>query len=133
MTIHHFGLVVRSIQAYLPRSVWELRGQIVTDPLQSAKLCMVGLPGDAHAPLVELIEPLGPDGPCYRAQSQDPLWHHVCFTFRNRGEADLFAEQGRMLGVTEWKPAVLFGGRPVRFVYGQNRELIELISDEVLR
>ena len=132
MTIHHFGLVVPSIQAYLPRSVWELRGQIVTDPLQSARLCMVGLPGDVHAPLVELIEPLGPDAPCYRAQLHGPVWHHVCFSFRNCGEADLFAKEGRLLEVTGWKPATLFGSRPVRFVYGRNRELIELISNEIL-
>ena len=129
--VHHFGLVVPNIETYLPMSVWELRSRIVADPNQGARLCMVSPVGDDSPPLVELIEPLGPVSPVYRVQQAGSAWHHVCFRFCTRAEADAFADERRMLPVSEWKPAVLFGMRPIRFVYARNRQLIEFISDEI--
>jgi hypothetical protein len=129
-TVHHFGLVVPNIEAYLPTSVWELRGQIVSDPKQQARLCMVGLAGDPSPPLVELIEPVGSDSPVERAQRGGPAWHHVCFHFAGCAEADAFANTRRMLPVSGWKPAVLFEMRQVRFAYTRDRQLIEFLSDE---
>jgi hypothetical protein len=32
--------------------------------------------------------------------------------------------------VTSWQPAVLFGGRPVRFAYSRNRKLLEFLAGE---
>jgi hypothetical protein len=128
--IHHFGYVVRSIEDYLKQSVWELRGPIVTDPLQKARLCMVGVPGDDGRHLVELIEPVGEHSPVYRASQQSQGWHHVCLALSTKVEAEELMRGQRMLPVTPWKPAALFEMREVRFVYTRNRELVELIIDE---
>jgi methylmalonyl-CoA/ethylmalonyl-CoA epimerase len=102
----------------------------VSDPIQQARLCMVGLKGDPSAPIVELVQPSGDQSPTYRAGAKGGGWHHVCLILANTRDGDEFAGSQRMLPVTPWQPAVLFDGRPVRFFYSRNRELIELISDE---
>jgi hypothetical protein len=129
--IHHFGLVVPSIETYLQQSsMWELRSPIVEDPLQKARLCMIGLVDDASPAIVELVQPLGDDSPTSRAASKGVGCHHVCLSVATAAAGDAMIAQHRLLPVTRWKPAALFSGRPVRFVYSRNRELIELISDD---
>ncbi len=44
-------------------------------------------------------------------------------------EITALMRERRLLPVTPWQPAVLFGGRTVRFVYSRNRELLELFAD----
>lgn len=126
--IHHFGQVVRDIDTHLVGSLWQTAGPIVTDPLQRARLCLAALPGDA--PRVELIQPLDADSPTWHALQRGPGWHHVCLILPTRAAGDTFVQERRLLPVTEWMPAVLFDGRPIRFVYSRQRELIELLADE---
>jgi hypothetical protein len=132
--IHHFGMVLaKTIEDYLRDSIWELKSEIVTDPLQLSRLCMVGPIGSSETPLIELIEPQGNESPTYRSAKETPGWHHVCFWLPKKDAAEEYIRKGRMLPVTPWKPAVLFDGRLVRFVYSRNRELIELVVDEYER
>jgi hypothetical protein len=140
--IHHFGLLVKNIERFLQRSIWKLEGPIVTDPLQKARLCMVGLSGESSstsdttihaampAPLVELIEPLDENAPTWKACAGGQNWHHVCLSFPTMDAGDQYLKEKGLLPVTPWQPAVLFGGRGIRFVYSRNRELVEFLSDE---
>jgi hypothetical protein len=38
----------------------------------------------------------------------------------------------RLLPITTWEPAELFGGRAIRFAYSRNRELLEFLADEAI-
>jgi len=130
--IHHFGRIVISIESYLDSSPWKQHGSVVVDPLQNARLCMVKLEGSAGQPIVELIEPMGEKSRIYRAQQSGVGWHHICFSFCNNATADKFLKNYRMLPVTDWEPALLFGNQTVRFAYTRSRELIELVVDDNL-
>jgi hypothetical protein len=128
--LHHIGIIVAHIDVYLADSPWELRGEIVTDPLQQARLCLVGLPGAAEA-AAELVEPLGEESRLWGALQRGAGPHHVCFGVQTMAAGDALLRRHRFLPVTSWEPAVLFSGRPVRFAYSRQRELIEVISDEI--
>jgi len=128
--LHHTGIIVANIEAYLGSSFWELRGEIVTDPRQGARLCMVGLPGEEAA--AELIEPLGEDSRVYTALQRGTGPHHLCFHVPTMADGDSLIRDYRLLPVTPWEPAVLFSGRAVRFVYSRTRELMELLCDEII-
>lgn len=128
--LHHFGIVATNIESYLSQSLWELRGSIITDPIQGARLCMAGLPSDIAA-MIELVEPLDETSPAWRTLQQGLRWHHVCLSVPTILAGERLMRQRRLLPVTPWQPAVLFGGRAIRFVYSRNKELIEFLSDEV--
>jgi hypothetical protein len=127
LPIHHVGRIVASIDAYLERSPWPCRRGPVTDPRQGARLALLEV--DAGSPWIELVEPTGDDSPVWGAGQRDTVWHHVCLTAGTRAAGDRWLEEHRLLPVTEWTPAVLFDGRPVRFAYSRNRELVELLAD----
>ncbi len=128
--IHHVGQLVQRIETHLERSLWSARSPIVVDPLQGARLVLVALPGDERSPFVELVEPLGEGTPVWSALQKGVSWHHVCYEVGPRAEAERLVERHRMLPVTPWQPAVLFGGRAVRFVFTRARELVEFLADE---
>jgi hypothetical protein len=129
LRVHHVGLLVQHIETYLENSFWSLRSPIVYDPIQKARLCLVGLAtDDGH--LVELIEPEGEQSRTYRAFANGQRQHHICFWVPDRAVADALFSAYRFLPVTDWEPAPLFEGRPVRFAYTRNRELLEFVADE---
>lgn len=128
--IHHYGQIVASIETHLSRSIWRAQSAIVVDPLQGARLVLVSFPGDLSSPWVELVEPLGEGSPVWSALQKGVSWHHVCLAVASRAEAERISAEHRLLAVTPWVPAVLFGGRAVRFVFSRSRELIEFLADE---
>ena len=129
ISIHHYGVIVADIDEYVTRSLWQPLGPIVHDPLQGARLCLAGLhPG--MTPTIELVEPVGEGSPLHAALDRGTSWHHVCFEVPTRARADEIIAARRLLPVTDWKPATLFDGRNVRFVYSRNRELVEFLSGD---
>jgi hypothetical protein len=130
LSLHHVGVIVRSIEAYVRNSLWQPFTDIVHDQIQGARLCLAGIsPG--MSPAIELVEPDNQDSPLWKALERGTSWHHLCFQVPSVERADELIKEHRMLQVTAWAPAVLFGGRPVRFVYSRNRELVEFLSEEV--
>lgn len=129
VSVNHFGLVVPSIERYLENSVWRAYKDVVHDPLQGARLCLVGLHAEM-CPAIELVEPVDEDSPVWAAMKRGTTWHHVCLEVPTKQRADELVHLYRFLTVTDWKPAVLFGGRSVRFAYSRNRELFEFLSEE---
>ena len=129
ISVHHYGVIVAGIEAYLARSLWQPLGPVVHDPRQGARLCLAGLHG-GMSPAIELVEPVGEDSPLRAALDRGTSWHHVCFEAPTRARADEIIAAHRLLPVTGWKPATLFGGRTVRFVYSRNRALIEFLSGD---
>lgn len=130
VVVHHVAVIVRRIEEYLEKSLWREAGAIVHDPRQGARLCLVSLyPG--MVPAIELVEPMGEEAPTWASLQRGTTWHHICLQTPSVSYADAIIRQHRLLAVTEWKPAVLFNARPVRFAYTRNRELIEFLSEEI--
>ncbi|HEU4422006.1 MAG TPA: VOC family protein [Pilimelia sp.] len=129
VSVHHFGVIVANIERYLEKSLWRSHGAIVHDPLQGARLCLVGLYPDM-SPAIELVEPVDESSPLWESLKRGTSWHHICLAAPTTKRADELIREHRFLPVTDWKPAVLFDGRPVRFVYSRNRELVEFLAEE---
>jgi catechol 2,3-dioxygenase-like lactoylglutathione lyase family enzyme len=127
MRLHHVGFVVPNIGDHLAGSIWLRHGDIVTDPLQGARLCMAALPG--QPPVAEFIEPLGPESRVWNALQRAPGPHHLCFTVPTMAEGDEVIKARRLLPVTPWEPAPLFAGHTVRFAYSRRRELLEFLCE----
>ena len=125
LRLHHVGLSVRRIEDHLEDSAWRRRSAIVHDPLQGARLCLVSASHD-DAAVIELVEPLDDDGSAFK---HGGARHHVCFEVANTQVADDYIESRRLLAITHWKPAVLFGGRMVRFAYTRQHELVEFLAN----
>jgi hypothetical protein len=126
--LHHIGYLVVDIDQYLSASHWTKQSGTVEDPLQNARLCLLRLKHPAD-PLLELIEFVQRDGLERKSPAQRPGLHHLCFSVPSTEAGEQWARASRFLPVTSWKPAVLFGGLPVRFYYSRNRELVELLAE----
>jgi catechol 2,3-dioxygenase-like lactoylglutathione lyase family enzyme len=126
--LHHVGVVVANIETYLSRSLWQLDGAIVVDPIQQCRLCLTRVAPGIHT-AIELVEPLHERSPTWAALDRGGGWHHVCLAVRSEEAGDELMHAQRLLPVTPWQPAALFGGRAVRFAYTRNRELVELFAD----
>jgi hypothetical protein len=125
---HHVGVVVANIETYLSSSLWQLEGEIVIDPIQRCRLCLTRVaPGVSTA--IELVEPLHEGSPTRAALDRGGGWHHVCLAVQSERAGDELMQSRRLLPVTPWQPATLFGGRRIRFAYTRNRELVELLAD----
>jgi len=122
-------MIVQDIEEHLENSLWVLRGEIVFDPGQQARLCMTQMPdgGDSQ---IELIQPVDETSPTWRARTAGGGYHHVCFSSLLMSEADSLIQEHRMIPVSAWQAAVLFSGRAIRFAYTRNRELVEFLADE---
>jgi hypothetical protein len=129
LRVHHFGLVVGNIEQALAQSLWTARGEAVVDPIQQCRLCLATLAGTDH-PIVELVEPLYERAPTWATLKRGGGWHHLCVAVESTEVGDALMKDRRMLPVSDWQPAVLFGGRPVRFAYTRNRELLEFLAGE---
>jgi hypothetical protein len=129
VSLHHCGIIVEDIDGYLRTSLWQVVGERVFDPIQCAHLCMVSLPGQPAN--LELVQPANADSPTYGALQKGTRLHHLCMQVSTAAEGDSLIRQHRMLPVTPWQPAVLFGGRVVRFAYSRNKELLEFLSEEL--
>ena len=127
-SLHHIGYLVNDIDRYLIASHWTKETDTVKDPLQNARLCLLRMPHPA-SPLLELVEFLQRDGLPEPSSARQPGLHHLCFAVPSTEAGERWAADCRFLPVTSWKPAVLFGGLPVRFYFSRNRELLELLSE----
>ena len=79
---------------------------------------------------VEIEEELDPRDDLIRRLLEYKRYRDLARELDSRAAADRLIETAHMLPVTEWEPAVLFGGSPVRFAYTRSRELLEFYVDE---
>jgi hypothetical protein len=119
---------VDDLARYLRATHWTPETDPVEDPLQGARLCLLRI-GDAANPFLELVEFVNARKESDLSGTAPLALHHLCFLVPTRSAGEEWARNGRFLPISDWKPAVLFGGKPVRFYYSRNRELLELLSE----
>ena len=92
LSLHHIGYVVRTINTiaanYVSRFGYELVTPIIHDPLQTALVQFLKLPGDRT--YLEYVAPDGPDSKLVNAAKRAGL-NHLCFTSGPRCPSYRFA------------------------------------------
>lgn len=131
LSFHHVGFVIASIKkagesiAQSLGTEWD--GEIIHDPLQHVRVAFLraGAPND---PLVELVEPVGPESTVSQFLKRGGGLHHLCYEVNSLGEQ---LEVSKALGglvARQPLPAVAFGGRRIAWVYTKNRLLLEYLE-----
>ena len=128
--LNHVGVATRSISDSLAlyRSMFgaEPHGEPCDLPAQGVRVCFVNAPNSQ----IELIEPLGENGPIVKFLEKNPLGgqHHVCFEVPDihAAKAEMEAKGAKVLG----EPRIGAHGTPVIFVHPRDMGgvLIELME-----
>ncbi len=128
--LDHIGVAVRDLTATATRfAAWGFTASpVVRDPSQRSELVMLAKPGWHR---VELVAPLGADSPTTSLldrRGEHP--YHLCFQVESlpRALADWTRAGVAYVPVSDERPAVLFGGRRVRFLHVDAVGLVELVE-----
>ncbi|MDT7934980.1 MAG: VOC family protein [Sphingomonadaceae bacterium] len=131
LRFHHIGYAVANIAAAKrelldPLFAPEWLGEPIADPIQRVRVCFGRLPG---GPLIELVEPLGPDSPVsHIIERRRGGLYHTCFETSALDVAIAAFRKRRCLPVTRPAPAAAFGGRRIVFVLSPAGDLFELLE-----
>ena len=130
ISLHHIGIAVPSIEAGSDpyRALCIDMGAPLIDPLQHVRLAIGGM--ERGLP-IELVAPVDSTSPVYSLLTErGPGPYHLCFAV-----ADIDAACQRLQrdgiayeAISDKKPAVLFDGAAVAFLYMQGLGLIELVE-----
>ena len=129
--LHHIGFVVASISPTVERfarsvaASWD--GQIIHDPLQAVRVAFLR-PGSSEGPLIELVEPAGPESPVSSFVTRGGGLHHLCYEVDVLDAQLEFARSIGGLVVRSPSPAVAFGGRRIAWIYTAQRLLLEYLD-----
>ncbi len=134
LTFHHLGLAAKDVGAAsrFLSGLGYRAGPMVFDPLQNVNLGMLIHP---EMPDVEIIHPAQGAGPLddLLSSHRDGLVYHMCYTSCDLDKSleAIEADGLRLFEVSQPKPAVLFGGKPVSFYVIGGVGLIEIIDNHM--
>jgi len=129
--LHHIGFVVLSIQesaesfALSVGARWD--GNIVFDPLQKVRVTFFQGHNPAD-PLIELVEPGGPESPVSRFLKDRGGLHHLCYEVADLDAHLRFCQSVGTRIIRPPVPAVAFGGRRIAWGVTKNRLLVEFLE-----
>jgi methylmalonyl-CoA/ethylmalonyl-CoA epimerase len=130
LSLHHVGLLVKDIEKrakfYTQRLGYEIRSDVVHDPVQTAFVQFLKLPADSS--YLELISPDGPQSKLANALGKGQALNHICYA-----TADIEAQFSELranglFAVAAPVPGVAFGGRKIAWLAGSDRMLMELVE-----
>jgi methylmalonyl-CoA/ethylmalonyl-CoA epimerase len=131
LKLHHIGFVVYSIQecaeafALSLRATWD--GNIVFDPLQ--KVHVTFFQGhNPTDPLIELVEPGGPESPVSRFGERGGGLHHLCYEVNDLDSQLRFCQSVGTRIIRPPVSAVAFGGRRIAWGITKKRLLMEFLE-----
>ena len=131
LKLHHIGFVVNSIQesaesfALSLGTTWD--GNIVFDPLQKVRVTFF----QGHNPtdpLIELVEPGGPESPVSRFLQRGGGLHHLCYEVKDLDSHLRFCQSVGTIIIRPPVPAVAFGGRRIAWGITKKRLLVEILE-----
>jgi len=131
--LHHVGFVLNSIQdnaesfARSLGAAWD--GNITFDPIQKVRVTFFQ-GAHAHDPLVELVEPAGPDSPVSRQLERGGGLHHVCYEVADLDAHLAFCKSVRTIIIRKPVPAVAFGGRRIAWAITRQKLMVEFLERE---
>jgi methylmalonyl-CoA/ethylmalonyl-CoA epimerase len=134
LKLHHVGFVVSSIQdcaqsfALALGATWD--GNIVFDPLQKVRVTF--FEGRSAAdPLIELVEPGGPESPVSRFLERGGGLHHLCYEVVDlEGHLEFCKSSGSLI-LRQPVPAVAFDGRRIAWAMTRKKLLLEFLESSL--
>ena len=133
LKLHHVGFVVSSIEECAESFALSLgatwNGNVVFDPVQNVRVAFFQghNPSD---PLMELVEPGGPESPVAQFAEHRGGLHHLCYEVN---DLDLQLRFCRSVGTRIIRPpvpAVAFGGRRIAWGITKKRLLMEFLESK---
>ncbi len=131
LKLHHIGFVVSSIQesaepfALSVGAKWD--GNIVLDPVQNVLVTFFQGHNPAD-PLIELVEPGGPESPVSRFLKRGGGLHHLCYEVKVLDSHLRFCQSVGTIIIRPPVPAVAFGGRRIAWGVTRKRLLMECLE-----
>lgn len=128
--LHHVGYAVSAIEpiaaSYISRYGYQLSTPIMHDPLQTAFVQFLKLPGDSS--YLEFVSPDGPQSKLANAIKRGGGLNHLCYIAGPLEAAISLLEQNGMRLISEPKPGLAFAGRRICWLLGDDRLPIELVE-----
>ncbi len=129
--LHHIGFVVSSIQESSQSFVLALGAtwdeNIVFDPIQKVRVAFFQGRNPTD-PLIELVEPGGPDSPVSRFIERGGGLHHLCYEVENMESHLAFCKSVGTIIIRPPVPAVAFGGRRIAWAVTKKKLLLEFLE-----
>ena len=130
LNLHHIGIAVadisRATEDYRSRLGCELEGGLFHDPVQTALIQFLRLPGDSI--LIELVAPDGPASRLSKVILKGGGINHLCHSTPDIEAACRSLQDQGMAIIEEPTPAVAFGGRRIAWLMGDDHVLTELVE-----
>ncbi len=130
MRLHHVGYLVRDIDS--AAGTWCLRygysraSEIVADPVQTARVLLLELPGDTT--MVELITPIGEESRLSNALKKGVRLHHLCYECDDIETAGEHLRDEGMYPIMQPTDAEAFPGDRVSWFMDREGFLVELVT-----
>jgi methylmalonyl-CoA/ethylmalonyl-CoA epimerase len=131
LKLHHVGFVVPSIQdcaesfALALGATWD--GNIVFDPLQKVRVTFFQ-GRSCTDPLLELVEPGGPESPVSHFAERGGGLHHLCYEVKDLESHLEFCKLVGSIVIRPPVPAVAFGGRRIAWAATKKKLLLEFLE-----
>jgi methylmalonyl-CoA/ethylmalonyl-CoA epimerase len=130
LKLHHVGFAVADIEAagrlYVKRFQYTICSSIIHDPVQTAYVQFLRLPGDQV--YLELVAPDSDHSKLAKAVSKGGGLNHLCYSVIRMEEAVLALRASEMAIICEPVLAAAFGGRKVAWLLGRDPLPVELVE-----
>jgi methylmalonyl-CoA/ethylmalonyl-CoA epimerase len=130
LRLHHVGYATKEIEpiaeTYIARFGYEVSTGLIHDPLQTAFVQFLRLPGEPT-----YLEFVAPDGPTSKLSAQAKRGgglNHLCYATGSLEAAIAHLESNGMKLISDPKPAVAFAGRRICWLLGWDQVPIELVE-----
>jgi methylmalonyl-CoA/ethylmalonyl-CoA epimerase len=137
LRLHHVGYATKLIEPlaelYVQRYGYEVSTPVIHDPLQTALVQFLRLPGDQS--YLEFVAPDGPESKLTSAAKRGGGLNHLCYSSGPLEQTIAELEQSGMRLISEPKVAVAFAGRRICWLIGEDPlpiELVERLNDDDL-
>lgn len=131
LKMHHIGFIVPSIQesgksfGLALGTTWD--ENIVFDPIQRVRVTFLQGNGPTD-PLIELVEPGGPDSPVSRFLERGGGLHHLCYEVTDLETHLKFCQSVGTIIIHPPVPAVAFNGRRIAWALTKKKLLVEFLE-----
>jgi methylmalonyl-CoA/ethylmalonyl-CoA epimerase len=127
---HHIGVLVadvaRARESYLECPGYSIRSECFHDPLQTAFVQFLALPGDSV--LLELVAPDGPQSRLSNALKKSGGINHICYSVPDIADAASALQKCGCVVIHSPQPAVAFNGRSIAWLMNRDHLLVELVE-----
>ena len=126
LKLHHIGIVVKDIAAYLKNSQYNRSTEIIYDPVQHSNICM--LKNIYNEPPIELIEPIDEASTTYQhLQRNGNSIHHLCYQIDSYEKLEEYMGKHKLKRIFGPVEATVFNGEKVVFSYSRNQGIVEFL------